>query len=93
MGAWEDGFKAGWRERDDFVSERGGMRYQANVRSSISKKKPAAGSKARSPRKLTAYNRFMKGELKRQKKAHPRMKQPAIMKRAAKAWRAKKRRK
>jgi hypothetical protein len=42
MGAWEDGFKAGWRERDDFISSRGGMRRQADVRAKVSKKKPKA---------------------------------------------------
>ena len=41
--------------------------------------------------KLSSYNKFMKTELSKLKKAHPRMKQPARMKKAAAAWRKKKR--
>lgn len=88
MGAWEDGFKAGWRERDAFVAEQGEMKYQARVRSKVSDRKP----KKRGPKKPSAYNRFMAKEMKKLRRKHPRMKQPAIMKKAAKAWRAKKRR-
>ena len=35
----------------------------------------------------SAYNKFMKKELKRLKKLHPRTKQSQLMKKAARAWR------
>ncbi len=38
-------------------------------------------------RKPSKYNLFMKKELKRLKKAHPRTKQSQLMKKAARAWR------
>ncbi len=41
-------------------------------------------------RKLTAYNQFMKKELKALKKAHPAKAQGDIMKMAAKKWKASK---
>lgn len=37
-------------------------------------------------KKLTAYNRFMKSELKKLKKAHPKTKHTALFKKAAKSW-------
>ncbi len=39
----------------------------------------------------SAYNKFMKKELARLKKKHPRTKQTMLMKKAARAWRSKKR--
>lgn len=38
----------------------------------------------------SAYNKFMKKELKRLKRLHPRTKQSQLMKKAAKGWRKKK---
>jgi len=43
--------------------------------------------KALNKRKPSKYNLFMKKELKRLKKAHPRTKQSQLMKKAARAWR------
>ena len=38
----------------------------------------------------SAYNKFMKKELKRLKKLHPRTKQSQLMKKAARSWRKQK---
>lgn len=41
-------------------------------------------------KKLSAYNQFMKKELPKLRKKHPRMKQGQLMKKAAAMWRKKK---
>jgi hypothetical protein len=89
MGAWEDGFAAGYREGISHTHTSVGVARRAakgstSTRRSTTKKRAA-------PRKLTAHNRFMKKEMKSLKKKHPRMKQPAIMKKANVAWRKHKR--
>jgi len=85
MGAWEDGFAAGY--------ERGLRGFDRTPRSDtyLRKRLPKRTKKRAAPRPLTAHNRFMKKEMKSLKKKHPRMKQPAIMKKANVAWRKHKR--
>jgi hypothetical protein len=87
MGAWEDGFASGYeRALQHMRTSPGGDKVR------FSGIKPRAGRKPkRRPRKITAYNRFMKKEMKALRRKHPRMKQPQIMKKAALAWRRKKR--
>ena len=48
------------------------------------------GPKKKPKPKLSEYNRYMKKELKALRKKHPRMKQSALMKKAAASWRRKK---
>ncbi len=55
---------------------------KSNLRKSGNRKKIMT-----SKRKPSKYNLFMKKELKRLKKAHPRTKQSQLMKKAARAWR------
>ena len=45
------------------------------------------GKPKKATRKPSKYNLFMKKELKRLKKLHPRTKQSQLMKKAARAWR------
>jgi len=47
----------------------------------------APGTPKKATRKPSKYNLFMKKELKRLKKLHPRTKQSQLMKKAARAWR------
>lgn len=87
MGAWEDGFAAGWRARE--IEARGLSPGDYDIPSKV----PATTRKARRPkRKLTAHNRFMSKELKKLKKKHPRTSQKQLFKKANAAWRRKKRR-
>lgn len=66
---------------------------EARRKTRVGKKILAAEQKKkRAPRKPSAYNVYMKKELKRLRKQHPRMKQPAIFKKAAKGWKKAKRR-
>ena len=63
-------------------------------RTAKSSKLATTGSKAKSPKKKrqpSKYNLFMKKELPRLRKKHPRMKQPQLMKKAAAEWRKKNR--
>ena len=50
-------------------------------------KAAAPGKPKKATRKPSKYNLFMKKELKRLKKLHPRTKQSQLMKKAARAWR------
>lgn len=59
-----------------------------SAKTTVRKAKPVA---KRAKRGMSAYNRFMKTELRRLKKKHPRTSQPQLMKKAARSWRAKKR--
>jgi hypothetical protein len=59
-----------------------------SAKTTVRKAKPVAKRIKRAP---SAYNNFMKRELKRLKKKHPRTSQPQLMKKAARSWRAKKR--
>jgi hypothetical protein len=53
----------------------------------VSDTKPKAKrTPAKKKRKPSAYNVYMKKELARLKKKHPRSKHPALFKRAAKSW-------
>jgi hypothetical protein len=61
-----------------------------SAKTTARKAKPIAKRIKRAP---SAYNNFMKRELKSLKKKHPRTSQPQLMKKAAQKWRAKKRRK
>jgi len=91
MGAWEDGFRAGWgaaiREAEDLGRPTHSPRSSL-VRRPRTRVTPSKPKVTRTP---TAYNRFMKTKMRSLRRKHPRMKQPQIMKKAAKAWRAKKR--
>ena len=87
MGAWEDGFAAGF----EHGLKSSGAGPTVRARRTVVPRSPRANKK-RSGRKPTAYNRFMKREMKSLRRKHPRMKQPQIMKKAAAAWRRKKRR-
>jgi hypothetical protein len=58
------------------------------VKSTAKKVKKTA---VKTKHKLTDYQKFMKRELKILKKKHPRMKQPALMKKGARMWRSHKR--
>ena len=49
-------------------------------------KPKAKRTPAKKKRKPSAYNVYMKKELARLKKKHPRSKHPALFKRAAKSW-------
>ena len=83
MGAWEDGFAAGYRHA---------LRSSSPAVRETVKAVRASSRKARKPkRKLTAHNRFMRKEMKALRRKHPRMKQPQIMKKANVAWRKHKR--
>ena len=53
-------------------------------------RKVAKQTKKAVKRKPSAYNLFMAKELKRLRKKHPRTAQPQLMKKAAAAWRKKK---
>lgn len=59
-----------------------------SARTTVRKAKPVVERAKRAP---SAYNRFMKRELKRLRKLHPRTAQTQLMKKAAKGWRAQKR--
>ena len=61
---------------------------QDSAKTTVRKAKPVAKKIKRAP---SAYNRFMKTELRKLKKKHPRTAQTQLMKKAARAWRAKKR--
>lgn len=89
MGAWEDGFASGYEA--GLTAGMRGTDYAAAK--GVKPRRRASKRKAKVTRKPSAYNRFMKREMKSLRKKHPRMKQPQIMKKAARAWRAKKRRK
>ena len=52
---------------------------------------PAPSASRKKKRSPSAYNRFIGKELKRLRKKHPRTKQAQLMKKAAAAWRKKKR--
>jgi len=86
MGAWEDGFAAGY-ERGLY---QGSMGRKPTI-GQASRGRRIPSNPARTPRKLTAHNRFMKKEMRSLRRKHPRMKQTQIMKKANVAWRKKKR--
>jgi hypothetical protein len=80
MGAWEDGFAAGYRHA---------LRTSSPAVAAVSgtvKRTP----KSKKSRKPSAYNRFMSSELKKLRKKHPRTAQATLFKRAAKSWKRKK---
>lgn len=87
MGAWEDGFAAGFiaglkgdMSGADVVVERHGRKVRSQK----------AKSSSRKARKPSAYNRFMSKELKALRRKHPRTAQATLFKRAAKSWKRKK---
>ena len=90
MGAWEDGFAAGY-ERGLLQGSMGRKPTIAEASRGRRIRKRSAGSAKAKPRKLTAHNRFMKKEMRTLRRKHPRMKQTQIMKKANVAWRKKKR--
>lgn len=85
MSSWEDGFKAGWGAAMGYSPD---LTQQLPITPKVKKARSAA-KKARK-RKPSAYNRFMKKELKRLRKKHPRTPQTSLFVRAAKAWRRQK---
>ncbi len=91
MGVWEDGFAAGWAGALANIAEGRGSVPRGSSHTQIAADLRTKKPKRRKPRKQTAYNRFMKREMKALRRKHPRMKQPQIMKKAAAAWRRKKR--
>jgi len=84
MGAWEDGFAAGYREGIGHSHTSIGAARRAAPRKSLPGRKPSRS------RKPTAYNRYMKKELRRLKRKHPRTNQTTLFKRAARSWKRKK---
>ncbi|MCP4122108.1 MAG: hypothetical protein GY751_10170 [Bacteroidetes bacterium] len=60
---------------------------QTRRKKSTTAKPQTPQKKTKRTRKPSKYNLFMKKELKRLKKAHPRTKQSQLMKKAARAWR------
>jgi len=88
MSEWQAGFNAGYEA--GLTAGLRGSDYGA------AKGIPSAPGRARTPKQLkktrapSAYNRFMKKELKKLRKKHPRTKQTVLFKRAAKSWRRKK---
>lgn len=86
MGAWEDGFAAGYAA----AAVRRGENPDA-FRTELRMKQTRATTPKKT-RKLTAHNRFMSKELKKLKKKHPRTSQKQLFKKANAAWRRKKRR-
>lgn len=83
MGAWEDGFAAGYVAGLERSARAMGASSESIRRA---KKGPR---KAKRSRKPTAYNRFMAKELKKLRKKHPRTAQATLFKRAARAWKRK----
>ena len=84
MGAWEDGFAAGYR-----AGLREGPGDPGEFRSTRARR-AATPRKAKRTRKPSAYNRYMSKELKKLRRKHPRTAQATLFKRAAKGWKRKK---
>ena len=81
---WTEGYDAGYQagmRREQTLRNMESGRTVSDARRRI--KKP----KAKRSRKPSKYNLFMKKELKRLRKKHPRTAQTVLFKRAAKAWR------
>lgn len=70
---------------------RAALQHGASSPSTSTKAEKAKRSPAKKKRKPSAYNKYMKKELARLKKKHPRSAHSVLFKRAAKSWkRAKK---
>jgi hypothetical protein len=65
-------------------------KLEGQTKETVKQAKTVAKKAKRVP---SAYNQFMKKELARLRKKHPRTKQTELMKKAARAWRSSKRRK
>jgi hypothetical protein len=63
---------------------------EGQAKKTVKQAKTVAKKAKRAP---SAYNQFMKKELARLRKKHPRTKQTELMKKAAQAWRSSKRKK
>ena len=61
---------------------------EGQAKKTVKQTKTVAKKAKRAP---SAYNQFMKKELARLRKKHPRTKQTELMKKAARAWRSSKR--
>ena len=73
--------------RDMFLQ---GAKEEAKKTAKAAGKKTVQKAVKKAKRAPSAYNRYMKKELARLKKAHPRMKHQARFKKAAKSWKGKK---
>ncbi len=81
---WRDGYDAGYAS--GYSAGKRGASYPIRADSfrRTPRKKPTKAKRSRKPSK---YNLFMKKELKRLRKKHPRTRQTVLFKRAAKSWR------
>ena len=78
---WQEGYDAGY-ERGLFLGAQGAKPTISQA--ARGRRIPTRVKRSRKPSK---YNLFMKKELKRLRKKHPRTKQQVLFKRAAKSWR------
>jgi len=69
------------------ASDKPPIKGRRNKSTTTKPQTPQKKSSTKRIRKPSKYNLFMKKELKRLKKAHPRTKQSQLMKKAARAWR------
>ena len=83
---YDDGYDDGLRE-----GRREGRRNTRRGRNrGTARPRKRAVRRVKSPRKPSAYNRFMSKELKALRRKHPRTAQATLFKRAAKSWKRKK---
>ena len=95
MGAWEDGFRAGWQACAESIVMRGGSSQGYSVGAIMSNLQPDSARmgliedtpKVRRKRRNSAWNKFVKSEMPKMRRKFPRSKPQQLMKKVARKWR------
>lgn len=96
MGAWEDGFRAGWEAcAESVVMRGGGSRHGYSVGAILSNMEADSARmgliedkpKVKRKRRKSAWNKFVKSEMPKMRRKYPRSKPQQLLKKVARKWR------